>query len=67
MVKEAKFYEENDNCPTCDQDISNELKTEKITLVKTNAAEVQAEKEDLQRKLSVLSTTTTEINQNLYC
>ena len=65
LVKEAKFYEENDNCPTCDQDISNELKTEKITLVKTNAAEVQAEKEDLQRKLSVLSTTTTEINQNL--
>ena len=50
LVKEAKFYEENDSCPTCDQDISNELKTEKITLVKTNAAEVQAEKEDLQRK-----------------
>ena len=65
LVKEAKFYEDNDNCPTCDQSISLDLKNEKITLVKTTAAEVQSEKEDLQRKLSVLSTTTTEINSNL--
>ena len=65
LVKEAKFYEDNDNCPTCDQSIDLELKNEKIALVKTTAAEVQAEKEDLQRKLSVLSTTTTEINKNL--
>jgi DNA repair exonuclease SbcCD ATPase subunit len=65
LVKEAKFYEDNDNCPTCDQSISLDLKNEKIESVKTTAAEVQAEKEDLQRKLSVLSTTTTEINSNL--
>lgn len=65
LVKEAKFYEDNDNCPTCDQSISLDLKNEKIESVKTTAAEVQAEKEDLQRKLSVLSTTTTEINKNL--
>ena len=65
LVKEAKFYEDNDSCPTCDQEIDIQLKNEKIALVKTNAAEVQSEKEDLQRKLSVLSTTTTEINGNL--
>ena len=65
LVKEAKFYEDNDNCPTCDQSIEPELKNEKIESVKTTAAEVQSEKEDLQRKLSVLSTTTTEINKNL--
>ncbi len=65
LVKEAKFYEDNDNCPTCDQSISTDLKDKKIALVRTTATEVQSEKEDLQRKLSVLSTTTTEINSNL--
>lgn len=65
LVKEAKFYEDNDTCPTCDQDIEADLKNEKIDSIKTIAAEVQAEKEDLQRKLSVLSSTTTEITKNL--
>jgi len=65
LVKEAKFYEDNDSCPTCDQAIGQDLKSEKIAFVKVSAAEVQSEKEDLQRKLSVLSSTTTEINQNL--
>ena len=35
-----------------------QIKNEKIDSIKTIAAEVQSEKEDLQRKLSVLSTTT---------
>ncbi len=65
LVKEAKFYEDNDTCPTCDQDIEADLKNEKIDSIKTIASEVQAEKEDLQRKLSVLSSTTTEITKNL--
>ena len=65
LVSESKFYEENDHCPTCDQDISEEKKTSKIAIVKNTAKEVQEEKEDLQRKLSVLSTTTTEIQKNL--
>ena len=34
-------------------------------LIKESAKNVQEEKEDLQRKLSVLSTTTNEINTNL--
>ena len=65
LVSESKFYEENDHCPTCDQDISEEKKNSKIYFVKRSAKEVQEEKEDLQRKLSVLSTTTTEIQKNL--
>jgi len=65
LVSESKFYEENDHCPTCDQDITEEKKTTKIAIVKNTAKEVQDEKEDLQRKLSVLSTTTTEIQKNL--
>ena len=26
VVKDSKFYEENENCPTCSQDISNKLR-----------------------------------------
>jgi hypothetical protein len=29
VVKESKFYEKNDHCPTCSQDISAKLKTSK--------------------------------------
>ena len=65
LVSESKFYEENDHCPACDQDITEEKKTTKIDLVRVTAKEVQVEKEDLQRKLSVLSTTTTEIQKNI--
>ena len=65
LVTESKFYEDNDLCPTCDQDIENEKKIEKQKFIKQSAKEVQEEKEDLQRSLSVLSTTTREINENL--
>jgi DNA repair exonuclease SbcCD ATPase subunit len=65
LVSESKFYEEHDHCPTCDQDITDEKKTTKIDLVRATAKEVQEEKEDLQRSLSVLSTTTTEIQNSL--
>jgi DNA repair exonuclease SbcCD ATPase subunit len=65
LVSESKFYEENDHCPTCDQDINDLKKVSKITHIKECAKEVQEDKEDLQRKLSILSTTTTEINNNL--
>ena len=65
LVSESKFYEENDLCPTCDQDINELKKVSKITHIKECAKKVQTDKEDLQRKLSILSTTTTEINNNL--
>ena len=65
LVKESRFYEENDHCPTCDQDITEEKKTSKISYIKTTAKDVQEEKEDLQRKLSVLSSTTSQITKSL--
>ena len=65
LVSESRFYEENDHCPTCDQDITEEKKTSKITYIKSTAKTVQEEKEDLQRSLSVLSSTTTQITKSL--
>lgn len=65
LVQEAKFYEENDVCPTCDQPIEESKKTTKIEAIKTDAASIQQEKADLDRKLSVLNTTTKSINQSI--
>ena len=31
LVKEARFYEDNDNCPTCDQPIDDSVKERKLT------------------------------------
>ena len=41
IVKEAKFYEVNNVCPTCSQDISLDLKNEKIAEAKVNAKSIQ--------------------------
>ena len=41
LVKEARFYEEHDHCPTCDQEVSSELKEKKISDVKVLAKDVQ--------------------------
>lgn len=38
LVKESKFYENHDNCPTCEQEISAELKKEKLQTAKDKAA-----------------------------
>ena len=65
LVQDAKFYEENDECPTCDQPIEESKKTTKIDLIKREAGTIQQEKQDLDRKLSILNTTTKSINQSI--
>jgi len=47
LVKETKFYEENDTCPTCSQDIDSELRSTKLTTAKTKAAEIQKALDDV--------------------
>ena len=42
----ARFYEENDQCPTCDQDIEEEKKLEKISYIKDKAKEIQTAKDE---------------------
>ena len=65
LVQDAKFYEENDECPTCDQPIEESKKTTKIAAIKQEAGAIQQEKADLDRKLSILNTTTKSINQSI--
>lgn len=42
VVKEAKFFEENCTCPTCTQDISEEIKTSKLAKATSKAKELQS-------------------------
>ena len=42
VAKDAKFYETNDECPTCSQDISSELRKEKLTFAKDKAKELKS-------------------------
>ena len=41
LVKEAKFYEVNSNCPTCEQEIDEQLKKRKLDEAKVTAGELQ--------------------------
>ena len=40
VVKQAKFFEENDRCPTCDQDIDTKLKEYHLNKCKTKAGTI---------------------------
>ena len=78
LVGQARFYEDNDHCPTCDQDIGQELKDTKIDEIKKSAADVQQEKvlltkqmedtkaeiQDVQNKINQLRQKQTKINSN---
>ena len=40
VVKDAKFYEENDSCPTCSQEIDEDLRNSKLETAKQKASEL---------------------------
>ena len=41
IVKEAKFYEDNSECPTCAQTISEEVRDQHLSITKDRAKELQ--------------------------
>lgn len=41
LVRDAKFFKENDVCPTCTQEISEDIKSEKTTQVAKKAKKVE--------------------------
>lgn len=40
VVKDAKFYEDNESCPTCSQSIGTDLRQEKLSAARTKAKEL---------------------------
>ena len=70
LVKQAKFYEKNDCCPTCDQLISDNLKTAKRNDIEQNATvindslkDINGDLETLQDKLNILKKEQDELNK----
>ena len=65
LVDESRFYEENDQCPTCDQEIEESKKDEKISFIKDKAKEIQIAKSDLSKNISELKTEQQEVSNSL--
>ena len=65
LVEESRFYEDNDNCPTCDQDIEEELKIQKIESVKSKAQEIQKAKGDLSKNIAEMKTEQQAVSNSL--
>ena len=58
VVKESKFYEENENCPTCSQEITESVRSAKLQSSKEKAKELQ----DAMQEASVKSD---ELEENI--
>lgn len=54
LVRDAKFYEENNNCPTCAQVLDAAFKEEKLGKVKLKARELSEAKEDLMDEMNAV-------------
>lgn len=52
VVKEAKFFDENEHCPTCDQDIGDELRQSKRSDATDRAKELKGLMTEADSKLS---------------
>lgn len=53
LVKETKFYEDNSTCPTCEQNIDEELKRGKLEQAKKAAAEFQSSLTEISKKQDI--------------
>lgn len=65
LVKDARFFEDNDNCPTCDQEINAEIKHAKLGDIKKNAAEVQGDIHNIQKEVAIAEREGQEIKNKL--
>jgi len=53
--KDITFYEENDTCPTCDQEILGSTKEHKLSECKSKKEEIERANTNLQQELSTIS------------
>ena len=62
VVKDAKFYEENTVCPTCSQDIADNLRHEKLSIAKSKAKELNEAILDASEQSTVAESTIERLN-----
>ena len=54
LEKEINFYQDNDNCPTCSQDLTDNIKDKNIKVNLTESTKLQDVREQASTKLSEL-------------
>lgn len=62
LVRDSKFYEENDTCPTCSQDINEDLRSEKLTTAKAKASEIQKALDDVAKQSAIVESNLERLN-----
>ena len=62
VVKDAKFYEENDVCPTCSQSIGDDLRHEKLSTAKSKAQELNTAISDATAQFTTVEETIERLN-----
>jgi len=62
LVKDSKFYEQNDTCPTCSQDIDSDLRSEKLSTARSKASEIQKALDDVSDQSSIVESTIERLN-----
>jgi DNA repair exonuclease SbcCD ATPase subunit len=62
VVKDAKFYEENAVCPTCSQDIDDDLRHEKLSIAQSKAKELNKAISDASEQSAVVESTIERLN-----
>jgi len=60
--KNLKFFEENDNCPTCTQKIQDDFRDDKINFEKTKLTTLNTGMKDLVKELSNVEGKITDLN-----
>ena len=62
VVKDAKFYEENDECPVCSQSIDDDLRHEKLTAAQSKAKELNTAIHDASEQSTIVEQTIDRLN-----
>jgi len=64
VVKDAKFYEETKDCPTCEQEITEELRKAKLQTAKERAGSLQEGILKVEEEGRIVEDTITEFNKS---
>ena len=62
MVKDAKFYEETQSCPTCEQEIAEELRQTKLQAAQERASALRTGIQKVEEEACTVEDTITEFN-----
>ena len=66
IVKEAKFFDDNDHCPTCDQGIADDLRHSKKTAAQSKAKELNDAMQKAAESLASIEVKIAEVTSKLH-